>query len=162
LDNRNTAAIFNAAAMAAGGGSGIAFKGVNGVSGTNGTTNGFSSLVSNNSTTVADVERSLDAGLRALRVNTDVDRNNDEEVSSAASEATSASASDSGFGDGSGIEDREIWNGEMSAVVGLQKRGLRGLMEGRRIREMGRGRDRSRDESAMGNGDGVGLGLQGA
>ena len=35
LDNRNTAAIFNAAAMAAGGGSGIAFKGVNGVSGTN-------------------------------------------------------------------------------------------------------------------------------
>ena len=53
-------------------------------------------------------------------------------------------------------------NGEMSAVVGLQKRGLRGLMEGRRIREMGRGRDRSRDDGAMGNGDGVGLGLQGA
>lgn len=162
LDNRNTAAIFNAAAMAAGGGSGIAFKGVNGVSGTNGTTNGFSTSVSSNNTTVADVERSLDAGLRALRVNTDVDRNHDDEVSSAASEATSASASDSGFGDGSGIEDRETWNGEMSAVVGLQKRGLRGLMEGRRIREMGRGRDRSRDDGAMGNGDGVGLGLQGA
>ncbi|KAI4945467.1 hypothetical protein J4E86_009354 [Alternaria arbusti] len=163
LDNRNTAAIFNAAAMAAGGGSGIAFKGVNGVSGTNGTTNGFSNSVSSNNSTVADVERSLDAGLRALRVNTDVDRNHDDEVSSAASESTSASASDSGFGDGSGIEDRETWNGEMSAVVGLQKRGLRGLMEGRRIREMGRGRDRSRDDGgSIGNGDGVGLGLQGA
>jgi hypothetical protein len=159
LDNRNTAAIFNAAAMAAGGGSGIAFMGVNGVSGTNGTTNGHT----NTTTTVADVERSLDAGLRALRVNTDVDRNHDDEVSSAASDATSASASDSGFGDGSGIEEREVWNGEISAVVGLQKRGLRGLMEGRRIREMGRGgRDRSQDPGAMGNGDGVGLGLQGA
>lgn len=162
LDNRNTAAIFNAAAMAAGGGSGIAFMGVNGVSGTNGTTNGVSNSHTNNNTTVADVERSLDAGLRALRVNTDVERNHDDEVSSAASESTSASASDSGFGDGSGIEEREVWNGEMSAVVGLQKRGLRGLMEGRRIREMGRSRDRSVDASAMGNGDGVGLGLHGA
>jgi hypothetical protein len=159
LDNRNTAAIFNAAAMAAGGGSGVAFMGVNGVSGTNGTMNGHSV----NTTTVADVERSLDAGLRALRVNTDVDRIHDDEVSSAASDATSASASDPGFGDGSGIEEREVWNGEVSAVVGLQKRGLRGLMEGRRIREMGRGgRDRSQDHGAMGNGDGVGLGLQGA
>jgi hypothetical protein len=167
LDNRNTAAIFNAAAMAAGGGSGIAFMGVNGANGTNGTTNGHHPL--NSTTTVADVERSLDAGLRALRVNTDVDRDHDDEVSSAASDATSASASDSGFGDGSGIEEREVWNGEISAVVGLQKRGLRGLMEGRRIREMGRGgRDRSQDHGAMGNGngngnsDGVGLGLQGA
>ena len=35
-------------------------------------------------------------------------------------------------------KDREIWNGAMSAVVGLQKRGLRGLMEGRRLRERGR------------------------
>ncbi|KAF1834165.1 galactose oxidase [Decorospora gaudefroyi] len=164
LDNRNTAAIFNAAAMAAGGGSGVAFMGVNGVSGTNGATNGFTNGSNNNNgtTTAADVERSLDAGLRALRLNTDVDRNHDDEVSSAASDASAASTSDSGFGDGSGIDEREVWNGEVSAVVGLQKRGLRGLMEGRRIREMGRGRDRSRDDGAMGNGEGVGLGLQGA
>lgn len=162
LDNRNTAAIFNAAAMAAGGGSGIGFMGVNGVSGTNGTTNGFSTSQPSSNTGGVDVERSLDAGLRALRLNTDVDRHHDDEVSSAVSESTSASASDSGLGDGSIIEEREIWNGEMSAVVGLQKRGLRGLMEGRRIREMGRSRDRSRDDGGMGNGDGVGLGLQGA
>lgn len=48
----------------------------------------------------------------------------------------------------------------MSAVVGLQKRGLRGLMEGRRIREMGRGGRERRDASDAGmNGEGVGLGL---
>ena len=34
----------------------------------------------------------------------------------------------------------EIWSGGASCVVGLQKRGLRGLMEGRRIREKERGR----------------------
>ena len=30
---------------------------------------------------------------------------------------------------------REIWTGDFSSVIGLQKRGLRGLMEGRRLRE---------------------------
>jgi hypothetical protein len=163
LDNRNTAAIFNAAAMAAGGGSGVAFLGVNSISATNGTSNGLhdplGTLISSNGTTPGNAERSLDAGLRSLRLNTEVERDLDDEVSSAVSESTSASASDNGYGDGSGISDREVWNGEISAVVGLQKRGLRGLMEGRRIREMGRGRDRSRDD---GNSDGVGLGLQGA
>jgi hypothetical protein len=164
LDNRNTAAIFNAAAMAAGGGSGVAFLAVNGVSATNGTTNGLqdplTSFANGNGTASSNGERSLDAGLQSLRLNTDVDRIHDDEVSSAVSETTSASASDSGYGDGSGISDREVWSGEISAVVGLQKRGLRGLMEGRRIREMGRGRDRSRDDG--GQSDGVGLGLQGA
>jgi hypothetical protein len=162
LDNRNTAAIFNAAAMAAGGGSGIGFMGVNGVS-TNGTSNGFldSSIIkSRGGSTATEGEQSFDAGLRSLRIDTDVERS-DDEPSSAASETTSASASDSGRGDGSGINDRETWNGEMSAVVGLQKRGLRGLMEGRRMREMGRGREQSRDGNRFGSADGVGLGLQG-
>jgi hypothetical protein len=31
--------------------------------------------------------------------------------------------------------DIEIWTGDLSSVIGLQKRGLRGLMEGRRLRE---------------------------
>lgn len=153
LDNRNTAAIFNAAAMAAGGGSGVAFLGVNGVA-TNGTTNGID--LSGSSSTI---ERSLDPALRALRINTDVEANHDDEVSSAVSSSTSASASDAGDGSGVGGE-REVWAGELSAVVGLQKRGLRGLMEGRRAREreIGRGSSRNRDEGGM-NGDGVGLGL---
>lgn len=163
LDNRNTAAIFNAAAMAAGGGSGISFLGVNGI-GTNGTSNGLDpSDATDSSNSANNSERSLDPALRALRINTEVERNHDDEVSSATSASTSASASDSGAGDGSGIgSEREVWNGEVSAVVGLQKRGLRGLMEGRRIREMGRGSSRSRDEGGPSNGDGVGLGLMGS
>ena len=35
-------------------------------------------------------------------------------------------------------KEREVWSGEVSCVVGLQKRGLRGLMEGRRMRERGK------------------------
>ena len=31
--------------------------------------------------------------------------------------------------------DWKVWSGDMSSVIGLQKRGLRGLMEGRRLRE---------------------------
>ena len=157
LDNRNTAAIFNAAAMAAGGGSSVAFLGVNGAA-TNGTTNGHVDSSDNNSNHAdSSAEPSLDPALRALRINTDVETNQEDEVRSATSTSTSASTSDTG--DGSGME-REMWNGEVSAVVGLQKRGLRGLMEGRRIREMGRGGSRSRDDGgASSNADGVGLGL---
>ncbi|OJD12920.1 hypothetical protein AJ78_06565 [Emergomyces pasteurianus Ep9510] len=89
-------------------------------------------------------------------------RNRAESVSSAASTATSASTNtsvsfsgamgtdDDGDGDNNTNRDdmvghergrskpaREIWTGEISSVVGLQKRGLRGLMEGRRMRERG-------------------------
>ena len=35
-------------------------------------------------------------------------------------------------------DEEEVWNAERSCVIGLQKRGLRGLMEGRRMRERGR------------------------
>jgi hypothetical protein len=58
-----------------------------------------------------------------------------------------ASAGDTGDGDGAGVggsrtrppdDEEEMWNAERSCVIGLQKRGLRGLMEGRRIRERGR------------------------
>jgi hypothetical protein len=166
LDGRNTAAIFNAAAMAAGGGSGVAFVGA-----TNGTalnlgidalatasaapdTNGTSSAVAR----VGGVApRSLDAGLRALRINTDVTggrAQQDDEISSA-STSTSTSASDLGSSSGIGSE-REVWGGELSAVVGLQKRGLRGLMEGRRIREMGRGSGSGANGASGGGGAGGG------
>jgi hypothetical protein len=161
LDNRNTAAIFNAAAMAAGGGSGVAFMGVNGVS--DEATNGVLDTNGTSSNHADPGARSLDPALRALRINTDVSTGQEDEVSSATSTSTSASTSESGAGEGSGIgSEREVWNGEISAVVGLQKRGLRGLMEGRRIREMGRGTSRSRDEGGSSGGDGVGLGLLGS
>lgn len=152
LDNRNTAAVFNAAAMAAGGGSGIAFMGANNLSSTN--LNGANGSGVN----TMEGESSMSAGLRALRIDTSVPPSEDEPVS-AASEGTSASMSDSDYGKSS-LDDREVWNGVQSAVVGLQKRGLRGLMEGRRIREMGRGGRERRDVSESGlNGEGVGLGL---
>jgi hypothetical protein len=152
--------------MAAGGGSGVAFLGVNGVM-PNGISNGL--LESSNGISISNgvnpTERSLDPALRTLRINTDLNASeHDDEVSSATS--TSTTASDNGFGDGSGIgSEREVWGGEVSAVVGLQKRGLRGLMEGRRIREMGgRGSSRSRDDGGglSSGGDGIGLGLLGS
>jgi hypothetical protein len=153
LDNRNTAAIFNAAAMAAGSGPGVSFLGMNG------TTNGLDNPSATIPNTTATIGRSLDPALRALRINTDVNSYHDEEIKSASSAASSASLSDAGDGSGIGSE-REVWNGEISAVVGLQKRGLRGLMEGRRIREMGRGSSRTRQDGGPSNGDGgVGLGL---
>ena len=159
LDGRNTAAIFNAAAMAAGGGSGIGFMGVNGIA-PNASEQVLYQSTSYGSTALnaADAAtRSLDPALRALRINTDMDAGSsatpsvaDDDVSSATSTSTSAS------GDGNGpAAEREAWAGDISAVVGLQKRGLRGLMEGRRIREMGRATGRGRDEGS----DGVGLGL---
>ncbi|KAF2476572.1 uncharacterized protein BDR25DRAFT_321997 [Lindgomyces ingoldianus] len=100
LDNRNTAAIFNAAAMAAGGGSGVASLGVNGVA-PDGTNDGLlnPSGPSNSNNIPDNAIRSLDPGLRALRINTDVNASEnssgrDDEVSSATSTSTSASASD--------------------------------------------------------------------
>ncbi|TGZ81767.1 hypothetical protein EX30DRAFT_340201 [Ascodesmis nigricans] len=72
LDKSNAAAVFNAAAMAAGGGAGV--------------------------------------------------------FSSAHSEPVDETLPD----------DCEHWKGTVSSVIGLQKRGLRGLMEGRRMRERGR------------------------
>ncbi|KAH0138409.1 hypothetical protein KCU67_g15472, partial [Aureobasidium melanogenum] len=60
----------------------------------------------------------------------------DEDVPDSASTAGSAySITSSRQG---GRDDEDIWDGGQSHVIGLQKRGLRGLMEGRRIRERGR------------------------
>lgn len=203
LDGRNTAAIFNAAAMAAGGGEGVSFYregaaggaiSARGVSAAQtaahlaamrlpgeGRDGPGSGSAGSGSTVAADGSPSLNAGssaaggaasggsgsgnaeiapsssMRNLRINTDLSTSNlqnasrragaggssDDELSSASTSASasdlgsSSAASASGRGGALGTE-REVWSGELSAVVGLQKRGLRGLMEGRRIREMGR------------------------
>lgn len=52
---------------------------------------------------------------------------------------------------------REIWTGDLSSVIGLQKRGLRGLMEGRRLRE----RNITVKQPGSGSGSGMGMGFQG-
>ncbi|KAL1966441.1 hypothetical protein VTN77DRAFT_4583 [Rasamsonia byssochlamydoides] len=169
LDGRNAAAVFNAAAMAAGGGRGTGF--ISGPGGTLEVLNGAqaasesaASASSAQQSTLASDSSDTEpgtAGLKTrfdsmpLRINTNVSghrqRNGDHDDSvSNASTATSASTNTSfsqtdseALDDGPrrgrpqrGTDaDRQIWTGDVSSVIGLQKRGLRGLMEGRRLRE---------------------------
>ena len=154
LDGRNAAAIFNAAAMGAGGGEGLQFASP--------TTNGRDSTIPLRGASLSGIDgvmvNGTGRGSGRLRIDTDMangrnTRNTlrpgqplveDSEEDVPDSAATDASMSDlegnlSGRSlTGRADKDREVWNGPMSAVVGLQKRGLRGLMEGRRMRERGR------------------------
>ncbi|KAJ6140595.1 hypothetical protein N7470_010391 [Penicillium chermesinum] len=194
LDGRNAAAVFNAAAMAAGGGRGTGFT--SGLGGTlealNSSHAGSSSSAiglsegsqSNQSLLLAsdssDTENGGMApsaasssndltnpsrGLPSLRIDTnfphqrgrqhrDARREREDSISNA-STATSVSSASYSQSDSEFISDtdsrsasrshhrhdtdtrpqREIWTGDLSSVIGLQKRGLRGLMEGRRMRE---------------------------
>ncbi|RHZ62771.1 putative regulatory protein Ral2 [Aspergillus thermomutatus] len=189
LDGRNAAAVFNAAAMAAGGGRGTGFtsglggtlEALNGVhaaasesaSAGPGTTTGTdasqnSHLTSDSSDTEHGTTSALSVasgGASApssrgipLRINTNLfgrshhrtDRDREDSISNA-STATSASSYDHSDSEFTGSESqsrprrvrrdtdaqlrphREIWTGGLSSVIGLQKRGLRGLMEGRRL-----------------------------
>ncbi|KAJ6135278.1 hypothetical protein N7512_000438 [Penicillium capsulatum] len=191
LDGRNAAAVFNAAAMAAGGGRGTGFTG--GLGGTlealsgvqtghngsipEGTNSQHSAAIASDS---SDTEHgaippstssstgdltNFARGLPSLRIDTNLsqernhqrgsNRERDDSVGSA-STATSASSASFGHSDSEFVSDsesrsqsrshrrrdtdasrpaREIWTGDLSSVIGLQKRGLRGLMEGRRMRE---------------------------
>lgn len=217
LDGRNAAAVFNAAAMAAGGGRGTGFlsgpggtlevlNGAGTASGTHLPHREHSASVSSNrpdnesalGSSVSDSVASGFAGSMSaspsrpgsshrrpsnLRINTNITptagfRNRAESVSSAASTATSASTTTSmsfpddadptaamnmgratSANDAAGQSGRgrrgQIWAGEMSSVVGLQKRGLRGLMEGRRMR------DRDREREAMNAVGGASAGASG-
>lgn len=202
LDGRNAAAVFNAAAMAAGGGRGTGFT--TGSGGTLELLNGSSSpsvdldgpaggrnitsTLRSSSSDNDSVDRHTIAtrsgsgsgsgnGISSsssshrhqsssqrpsnLRINTDFNparadghpasRDRAESVGSA-STATSASTNESSMNladadiarqtsyqqsQSRGRPGREVWTADISSVVGLQKRGLRGLMEGRRMRERG-------------------------
>ncbi|KAI6782666.1 uncharacterized protein J7T54_003679 [Emericellopsis cladophorae] len=127
LDSRNAAAVFNATAMAAGGGRGI-----------DGSLNPnfFVDHLDPTNDAMSTSDFSLNpttngSDLAALSINTDVRPASDE-----MSSATSASGSEWSAGE---LNERSnpppVWEGELSSVIGLQKRGLRGLMEGRRMRE---------------------------
>ena len=146
LDGRNAAAVFNAAAMAAGGGRAIGLGG------------GFVTLealerhesAANTSggerrgsvLTAANLKANQQNGYGARHGHR---RGGSGDSTSTATTSTSFSQTTDGEGespvtetngavDGMG-KDRQIWGGELSSVIGLQKRGLRGLMEGRRMRE---------------------------
>ncbi|EED16443.1 regulatory protein Ral2, putative [Talaromyces stipitatus ATCC 10500] len=199
LDGRNAAAVFNAAAMAAGGGRGTGFisgiggtlevlngahnKG-SGLSDTNGAGSGpgglqtqtsFSSLSTASDSSDTELGRQQRHGRsesvmsqqqRPLRINTSMSRTRenyyDDSFSDAsASGASSATSNSFSHTDSDTLEDggnggigrsnrggrrrgtdaeRPIWTGDVSSVIGLQKRGLKGLMEGRRMRERSGGR----------------------
>ncbi|KAF7949707.1 uncharacterized protein EAE97_003216 [Botrytis byssoidea] len=148
LDSRNAAAVFNASAMAAGGGRSTSTPSdIADPWSLNRLSNGAETLMQ------LGLDNELGYhGQQSLRINTSVGnlgtgqggrRQDDEESMSATSSAASdisgsdlsgsMSASESGRVESAG----EIWRGDISAVIGLQKRGLRGLMEGRRLRERG-------------------------
>lgn len=150
LDGRNTAAIFNAAAMAAGGGDAVTFF--------NGTTAGLpsaeklakvqsehadglgsglhtsassASLASSFASTqrTGSVAQGADSGvddhLKQLRLNTDVSSSASlaDDEQSVRSASTETSQSEIGSVAGGGPGEREVWAGEISAVVGLRRRG---------------------------------------
>ena len=113
LEAKNTAAVFNAAAMAAGGGDAVAFTGALAPLSDG---HGRSGKADAEGPTLPEGESDDDGG------------------GSVSSSATSLS----GMSESGEREARdERWTGKLSSVVGLQKRGLRGLMEGRRMREQG-------------------------
>ena len=164
LDSRNAAAVFNASAMAAGGGRSTSSS----------VGDGENWLSPNYSDVPGSAQASEIASRnQALRINTAVGnlstgaggRNAEDEDSLS---ATSSVASDMSGSDVSGSmsaseagraerEGKAIWKGDVSAVIGLQKRGLRGLMEGRRLRERGA----SLGQQGANQGIRVGLGIAG-
>ncbi|KEF63208.1 uncharacterized protein A1O9_01185 [Exophiala aquamarina CBS 119918] len=145
LDGRNSAAVFNAAAMAAGGGRGLV--------GAAGGTLAALGRRESEATTIGDQTLASKTSGLALGSNQEESKRRGHQKSNSvdsASTATSASTStdisqtdnetspNDENADPSGRADREArekWTGGLSSVIGLQKRGLRGLMEGRRLRE---------------------------
>jgi hypothetical protein len=153
LDSRNAAAVFNASAMAAGGGRSTS---TTSLLGENWLSTDFQDIPVGSGSPVLQLGAVGTDGSRAqqLRINTSVGnlgngvggrKADDDDSISASSSVTSdmsesdvsssISASESGARNSN--EGKEIWRGDVSAVIGLQKRGLRGLMEGRRLRERG-------------------------
>lgn len=139
LDSRNAAAVFNATAMAAGGG-----RGIDGSLNPNffvssidpvGSPTSVSDFSLGGTTANNDSATDLAAATSGLSINTSVQKPG-RPLSGELSASTSLSGSEWGSEVGGSDRDHSfIWNGELSSVIGLQKRGLRGLMEGRRMRE---------------------------
>ncbi|KAK7983257.1 hypothetical protein PG989_010659 [Apiospora arundinis] len=158
LDSRNAAAVFNATAMAAGGGRGI--DGTlnpnffvhpdSSLAGNGNGPNGRSMSISNSSTGTGGGDDLLGSNMSGLRINTSVPGAPPGSGEHSATTSVSGSEWSSEVGDSERGAVREVWSGELSSVIGLQKRGLRGLMEGRRMRatvDRKRENDGARSES---------------
>lgn len=157
LDGRNAAAVFNAAAMAAGGGrgTGVVFSKEG---------EAENEEIAQGGLTITRLHGSRRARTRPSDQSESEDTGSEISGSEISSNAASETESDVGEDTherrmAAGAE--EVWAGGISCVVGLQKRGLRGLMEGRRARERGQTVSKV---SALGtngalNDNGVGLGI---
>lgn len=132
LDGRNAAAVFNAAAMAAGGGHAPGLGGY-------GT---LEALERRESVATAVLPADLSSNSYGAR------RGHARSGSAESTSTATSNTTDTNFSHtdtespvtdtegGSGkTAARQVWTGNVSSVIGLQKRGLRGLMEGRRMRE---------------------------
>ena len=163
LDSRNAAAVFNATAMAAGGG-----RGIDGTLNPNFFVHPDSSLAGNgpNSRSMSISNSSngdeMGSNMSGLRINTSIPGASPGSGELSAGASVSGSEWSSEVGDSERGAVREVWSGELSSVIGLQKRGLRGLMEGRRMRatvDRKRENDGSRDTSYGQGQQRVGLGI---
>ena len=156
LDGRNAAAVFNAAAMAAGGGRGtaVAFS-----------REGEGDMGDDIAQPGLSVTR-LGGDYVNSRTRNEGNESEDDtgsEVSGSEISSSAASGSEGEYAERNGGTERriavgqdELWAGGVSCVVGLQKRGLRGLMEGRRARERGQPKG---PETGSNNRNGIGVGL---
>lgn len=163
LDGRNAAAVFNAAAMAAGGG-----RGTGALFGREGENYRFDEeddedeeeIPPDAFATNGIIESLNKLGLGVRRADAssrgdgEISESEDDDTRSEVSGSTRSSVEDNDYmstANGTTTQGgEEIWGGGISCVVGLQKRGLRGLMEGRRMRERGK---------SGGVVNGVGLGI---
>ncbi|KAL8350020.1 hypothetical protein RB598_005388 [Gaeumannomyces tritici] len=164
LDSRNAAAVFNATAMAAGGGRGI-----------DGSLNPnffvpsgqLDPLSPTDSIGMGGLGVGGKDGLGALTGQAANMRLHNGGVGAQRPESAELSATTSVSGsewsselDSERGAAREVWDGELSSVIGLQKRGLRGLMEGRRMRE--RTGTNAPVSGSMSAARGLGLGIAGS
>lgn len=174
LDSRNAAAVFNATAMAAGGGRGIdgtlnpnffpasATGGLDGLASpldsssvqANGGGGGPGSVAGSEASGSTATSGLAGRGGAGLKISTAVQSAQPSGDELSATTSVSGSEWSSEVGDSERGTHREVWAGDLSSVIGLQKRGLRGLMEGRRMRE----RTGTNTGGAMGAGAGAGGG----
>ena len=173
LDGRNAAAIFNAAAMGAGGGDGVTFlpanrpthppraaslAGIEALNLGNGAPGGVRGPLRINT----EMSNGVHTGRSSRSASISEAAEEDEEPVPDSASTNESMSSQMGLPQRAGDkENRDIWDGGWSAVIGLQKRGLRGLMEGRKMRERGRNESGS-TSTAMSTGESsnrVGLGI---
>lgn len=174
LDGRNAAAIFNAAAMGAGGGNGIDLAGTDQPAHPPRTASlvgmHMEALKIESATTDKNslrIDTSVANGMsrpsptRNMSIDggTTTEEEDDDGGPRPESARSNSSLASQMSRDRPGSRGRgdEVWNGGWSAVIGLQKRGLRGLMEGRRLRERGKGPEGGGQQD--GGGQRVGLGI---